>query len=200
MEQKCCDEIKPDAKNGFLSAIIYGLIPHSFCLAFGFFSVVGAVTVSAFLKNVLLIPNIFNYLLVVSLALATVSVCVYLSKLNSLCRSGVARNWKYIFVVFFTTIVVNLTFFYVAIPALANFGSNNIISNQQIQSEVSLKVAIPCTGHSFLIMDEIKKCDGVRNVTFAAPDIFKVKYDQNITTVSKIMSQEIFKTFKISIF
>ena len=198
-EQKCCTVEKGNSKKFFLSGIFYGLIPHSFCLAFALFSIIGAVAASAFLKKVLLINNIFYYLILVFLVLATLSIYIYLRRTNCLCKSGIKDNWKYITILYSTTLIINLVFFYSVIPALANIGSNKTTINQQGVAEVSLKVNIPCTGHSFLIIDELKKDVGVTDVKFEAPDVFKTKYNSQITNVGKITSLEIFRTFKITV-
>jgi len=198
-DQKCCTVEKGDSKKFFLSGIFYGLIPHSFCLAFALFSIIGAVAASAFLKKVLLINNIFYYLIIVSLVLATISIYIYLRKTNCLCKNGIKSNWKYITILYSTTLIINLVFFYGVIPALANIGSNKTTINQQGVTEISLKVDIPCTGHSFLIIDELKKDAGVTDVKFEAPDVFKVKYDSQKTTPEEITSLEIFGTFKITV-
>lgn len=196
--KKCCVEPKPNLKKGLLSGLIYGLIPHSFCLAFALFSMIGAVTASVILKKVLLIPNIFSYLIIISFTLATLSIYFYLKKTDCLCRSGIKENWKYILTVYTSTIVISLVFFYGVIPALANMRSNSSV-NQQNTSEISMKVAIPCSGHSFLIMDEIRKNAGVTYVKFVYPDIFKITYDPQKTNTKEIQSEEIFRTFKASI-
>jgi len=196
---KCCIQTKSNAREGLFSGILYGLLPHSFCLAFALFSVVGAITMSAFLKNILLVPNIFYYLVIVSLLLATISVYVYLRKTDCLCKKGIKNNWKYISTIYSTTIIVNLIFFYGIIPVLANVSTNNTFVAANDLKELSLKVDIPCTGHSFLIIQEIKKCSGVSDVKFEAPDIFNVTYDNRNTSLKEITALEIFKTYPVTI-
>ncbi len=195
---KCCVETKSNKGNGLLSGILYGLLPHSFCLAFAFFSVIGAITATAFLKNVLLIPNIFLYLVIISLILATVSIYFYLQKTDCLCKSGIKSKWKYISTIYTSTIIINLVFFYGVIPMLANINSKTQLSQKGL-SEVSLKVNIPCTGHSFLIIQELRKCAGVDDVTFNVPNVFDVTYNKNNTSPQKIAAAEIFKTYPVTI-
>ena len=95
--------------------------------------------------------------------------------------------------------MINLIFFYGVIPVLANIGTNSSMIALKGQDEVSLKVDIPCTGHSFLIMQEIKKSDGISDIKFKAPDIFSVKYDNQKTSLQKITALEIFKTYPVKI-
>jgi len=197
--KKCCLEPKPGVKNGLISGIIYGLIPHSFCLAFALFSMIGAITASVFLKKVLLVPNIFLYLILTSIILASLSVYFYLRKTDCLCKSGIKGSWRYITIIYSTTIVINLLFFYSIIPALANVRNSKEINNNIVLKELSLKIEIPCTGHSFLIIEEIKKINGILDVKFISPDTFNVKYDSEKTSPENISSLEIFKTFKVKI-
>lgn len=201
-DNKCCPPIERKErkqKNGLLSGILFGLLPHSFCLAFALFSIVGAVTATAFLKNVLLIPNIFSYLVIISLVLASLSIFFYLRKIDCLCKTGLKSKWKYISTVYLITMMVNLFFFYGVIPVLANIDIGSKLNSLKGLSEVSIKVDIPCTGHSFLIMDEIKKSTGVSDVKFQVPDVFKVSYDSKLTSQQKIIAAEIFKTYPATI-
>jgi hypothetical protein len=201
MEQdnKCCITEKTNARKGLLAGMLYGLLPHSFCLAFALFSVVGAITASALLKNVLLVPNIFYYLVIVSLLLATVSVYIYLRKTGCLCKSGIKNSWKYISTIYSVTIIINLVFFYGVIPVLANVNTNYVAGEQLGLAEVSIKVEIPCTGHSFLIIQEINKVEGVSGVKFNSPNVFIVKYSPQNTSPQKIVSLDVFKEYKATI-
>lgn len=197
-DNKCCTTEKTSAGKGLFSGILYGLLPHSFCLAFALFSIIGAITATAFLKNILLIQNMFSYLVVMSLALATVSVYIYLNKTGCFCKSGIKSNWKYISTIYSTTIIINFVFFYGVIPVLANIGSDVSVIQKE-SAEVSLVVDIPCTGHSFLIIQEIRKIIGVNDVKFKPPNVFIVKYNELNTSSSKIMELEIFKTYPATI-
>jgi len=47
-------------------------------------------------------------------------------------------------------------------PILANSNSNNIISNTEQTASLSLTVQIPCSGHAPLIVDELRKNNGVQ--------------------------------------
>jgi hypothetical protein len=115
----CCVE-KVSRSKGILPGILYGLIPHSFCVAFALFAVIGATTATAFLKQFLLIPNLFNFLVIISLLLATISSAIYLRKIDCLCLPGIKKKWRYLTIMFTLTIAVNLGMFYLVIPALAN--------------------------------------------------------------------------------
>lgn len=198
MEQKeisCCTTAKNNPNKGFLSGILYGLIPHTFCIAFILFSIIGTVAATAFFKKFLMIPYFFHFLVFVSLLLATISSVIYLKRMNCLCVSGMKRKWKYITILYSTTILINLLMFFVIFPALTNISPGNAVGNYP--ADLSIAVQIPCSGHAPLIVDELKKDSGVGSVIFKMPDIFKIKYDPEKTSPEKIASLEIFKTYKV---
>jgi hypothetical protein len=209
MEQQknpCCAVGKERKSRGVWSGIMLGVLPHSFCIAFALFSIIGAVTVSAFLKKFMLIPNFFLFLVVVSLVLATVSCVVYLRKSGCLCISGLRSKWRYVATVYLGTILVNSLMFFVVFPVLANSSFQKVaVENSGIQnqgsnlSELTLRVQIPCSGHAPLIIDEIKKNCDVQSVKFSMPNVFHVEYDSDKMTPEKLASLEIFETYKATI-
>lgn len=199
MEQKeknCCATAKEKSDKGILVGVFYGLLPHSFCIAFALFSVIGAVTATILLKKFMLIPNFFYFLMFISLLLTTVSSAFYLKKSGCLCASGMKDKWKYITTLYSMTVSINLLMFFVVFPALANAGAKNQIVLGKNLAGLSIKVQIPCPGHAPLITDEIRKDSGVESVEFETPDIFKIKYDSEKTTPKEITLLEIFKTYE----
>jgi hypothetical protein len=202
MEQKeknCCTAANGKSDKGILAGVLYGLLPHSFCIAFALFSIIGAVTATTLLKKFMLIPNFFYFLVLTSLLLATVSSAFYLKRSGCLCASGVKGKWKYITTLYSTTILINLLMFFVIFPALANAGAKNQTVLGKNSAELSIKVKIPCPGHAPLITDEIKKESGVESVEFETPDKFQIKYDPGKTTSEEITSLEIFKNYEATI-
>jgi len=194
MEDNCC---QTNNKKGLFNGLIYGLFPHAFCIGFIVFSVIGISTATAFFKKFLLIPHFFSFLVGISFLLATLSAVIYLRKNRCLCVAGIKNKWKYLTILYGVTILTNLLMFSVVFPALANINSQNTISQNNLLSSLSIEVQIPCSGHAPLIIDEIKKDDGVGSVWFKAPNIFEVKYNPEKTSPERIASLEIFKTFKI---
>ena len=93
-EKSCCASETNRKNEGVLSGILFGLLPHSFCIAFALFSIIGAVTISGFMKKFLLIPNLFFLLVVVSIFLATLSSAIYLERSQCFCSSGLKRQWE----------------------------------------------------------------------------------------------------------
>jgi len=157
MENKdsCCNIKSNSDKKGFLSGIVYGLLPHTFCIAFVIFSVLGATFATAIFKNILLIPYFFHFLVIISLVFATISAVLYLRKQNNFCIAGIKSKWKFITILYSVTILVNLSMFFIVFPVLANINYGEISQQGQLK-DLNLVVQIPCSGHSFLIISELK--------------------------------------------
>jgi len=194
--KSCCQPVKKYKPSGLVPGILYGLLPHTFCIAFVFFSVLGATVATAFFKKVLLVPYFFQILVALSFVFATIFATLYLKRNQSLSWEGVKRNKVYLAILYGTTMGINLLFFLVIFPLATNF---NIRSPQVYDSSNSstfvLKVAIPCSGHAPLITDELKKTPGIENVVFKLPDLFDVNFDRRKITPEQILDLEIFQTF-----
>lgn len=176
--QKSCCQKGEKEKNGFLSGLFYGILPHTFCLLFIILSVSGATTATALLKPFLLNHYFFYILIALSFLFATISAIFYLKRNGILSFSGIKRKLKYLSVLYATTISVNLILFMLIFPIAANLNSSqNQKSAKNSLFELTLKVNIPCPGHASLITSELKKIDGVENVLFQFPNLFKVSYD-----------------------
>ena len=129
--------------------------------------------------------------------MATLSAFLYLKKNDCLCKQGIKSKWKYLAILYGITIFTNLFMFYGVFPTLANFNSSEINVGQL--ASLSLAVQIPCSGHAPLIIDELKKDNGIKNVNFKIPNLFNIEYDPNKTSLEKITAIEIFKTYKATI-
>ncbi len=198
-EKICCTTKDNRPQKGFMAGIIYGILPHSFCIAFLLFSIIGSVTATAYLKKFLMIPNLFPILVVLSLALATLSSLIYLKRAKCLCVSGIKARWKYISILYSSTVLVNLLIFLVLFPLVANLNQkpSMVLGNQS--AKISLNVKIPCSGHAPLIIDELKKDSAVQSVNYSLPNDFQIQYDPEKTSPEKITSIEIFKTYPATI-
>lgn len=186
MEKSCCTK-----------GVFYGLIPHVFCIGFIIFSIIGSVSAATIFKNFLVIPYFFQILVILSFLMATISAFFYLKRNNCLCWQGAKSKWRYLAILYATTIFVNLFMFYSVFPALANIDSKNYNFSGANLADLSLKVGIPCSGHAPLIIDELKKDAGIKNITFKMPDVFEIKYDSSQTSKDNIKSLNIFKTYKL---
>jgi len=197
MQNDCCaKEAKKDG--GLPTGIIYGLIPHSLCIGFIIFSVIGALSATAIVARIMVFPYFFQILVIFSVVMATISAVLYLRKNKCLCKDGIKSKWKYLATIYSVTILTNLFMFYVVMPAITNADYNTGVGSEQLAS-LSLEVQIPCSGHAPLITDELKKDDGIKSIVFKTPDIFNIKYDPIQTSPQKIVSIEIFKTYKATI-
>ena len=119
----CCkakNEGKDGNKSGALSGVLYGLVPHAGCIAFIAASVLGVTVATEFFKPLLLSPLFFYGLIALSLVFATLSAALYLRRNGSLSFAGAKRSWKYLSVLYGTTVAVNLLLFMVVFPLAAN--------------------------------------------------------------------------------
>ncbi len=203
----CCkkENIKEEKKKGIAKGILYGLLPHTFCIAFILFSIIGATTATTLLKPILLNRYFFYILIGISFVFATISAAIYLKRNKNLSIAGAKNSWRYLSLLYGITIAVNLIFFLVVFPLTANLNFKKLrepitASAQNVQfSSLTLEVSIPCSGHATLITGELKKISGVEEVKFRFPDFFDVKYDPSQTSQEKILSLEVFKTYPAKI-
>ena len=209
----CCKKTNKSENTGALAGIMYGLIPHSGCIAFIIFTILGVTAATTFFKPLLLNPYFFYILILLSFVLATISAIVYLkkqgfitfsrnkNKLEVNFSSGLIKSkWKYLSILYGTTIFTNLILFMIIFPVLANANSGSTtLSDVGTQSSIRLQVDIPCSGHAPLITEELKKINGVTNVKFSFPNLFDVSYDSTKTTKQQILSLEVFNTYKATV-
>lgn len=225
-QTSCCQEKVKSDKKGFFSGILYGLVPHTFCIAFIIFSILGVTIATALFKPFLLNPYFFHILVALSIVFATIAAIFYfkhqgfitLSKTDkglelSFLPSGIKRKWKYLLTLYGTTVGINLLLFMVIFPIAANldsgtsltaaivsaFGKGENLQSFSSESFLTLKVNIPCPGHAPLITGELKKISGVENVMFRFPNLFDVGYNPEKTTKEEILSLDVFNTYKATI-
>jgi len=199
----CC---KPKKKsNGFWQGLMYGLIPHTGCILFIIGSILGVTVLMNFFKPMLMNRYFFHALVGVSLGFATLSSVLYLRKHKFLSWTGVKRKWKYLGVMYGSTIGINLFLFMLIFPLLANVsaasptGAFAAGSDFDDLSSISLKVDIPCPGHAPLISEELKTIDGVNSIQFGFPNNFDVTYDSTQTSKEEILALEVFGTYSAEV-
>ncbi|MFA4946151.1 MAG: hypothetical protein WC607_01260 [Candidatus Micrarchaeia archaeon] len=219
----CCEV--PKDNDGLKRSVLYGLLPHAGCIAFIAASVLGVTLLADLFKPLLMSRYFFYGLIALSLGLAAVSSALYLKRNGQLSACGARKRWKYLTVMFGSTIGVNLLFFFVLFPMLANFtaaqpvalanescpfGSSGqadcalagfSIVRQALPQTASLQLSvdIPCSGHAALISGELKKVDGVTAVRFDSPNLFAVSYDALRTSPQGILSLAVFKEYPATI-
>jgi copper chaperone CopZ len=193
----CCKKTNRKKSEGLLSGLLYGLLPHTVCIAFVVFTILGVTAAASIFKPLLMNRYFFYGLILLSLIFATISASIYLKRLDLLSIKGIKKKWKYLSVLYGTSIAVNLLLFMVIFPITVNLSSaanDGLISKDS--AEINLKVDIPCPGHAPLITDELKKINGVVSVKFSFPDYFNVTYDSKKTNEKEILSLDVFKTYK----
>lgn len=195
---KDCCQTERKNKNNFWSGFLYGIIPHSFCILFFILSVIGAAGGAAIAKKFLLIPNFFLLLTILSVLWATLSAILYLKKNKCCTITGLKNKARYISTLYTITIITNVFFIYIVMPAMANNQNQEITNSSKTLSVATIEVQIPCPGHAPLITEEIKTISGVETVTFIMPRSFSITYDSGKTSLNQIRALPIFKTFKIN--
>lgn len=193
----CCCPAPEKKGSGLLMGLFYGLVPHTFCILFIVFSVLGATAAMSVVKRFLYIRYLFEVIVALSFVFATLSAVLYLKRNGILSVEGARARWKYLSIMYGTTIAVNLLFFMVVFPIAANLDLR--ASAQTVEAggarSITLQVSIPCPGHAPLINDELKTLDGVTAIRYQYPNSFRVSYDPAKITVEDILSLEVFKEF-----
>lgn len=187
-------------KGGFLQGLMYGLVPHIGCIIFIIASILGSTVAMQFFKPLLMNRYIFYILILMSGVFATISSAVYLRKNGLLSLAGMRRKWKYLSIMFGSTVGINALLFFLIFPILANVGTS--ITGYAVSdgfSSLKLRVDIPCPGHAPLISEELKTIGGVEATRFNFPNNFDVVYDPTKTSKQEILSLEVFKTYKASV-
>ncbi len=199
----CCQPVnKPEGRKGFFWGVIYGILPHTFCLLFIVLSVIGATAGAAFFEKFLVIRWFFPALIALSFLFATISAMIYLYRNKKASFQGIRNSWKYLSMLYGTTIAISLLFIYVVFPYAVSSAYNNASNNPESarqepgSAQMTIAVDIPCSGHAPLIIAELKKLESVQDVNYQSPNIFKIAYDKTKNTKQDILSLEIFKTYK----
>ncbi len=193
---KCCNHQKKHQKS-VIAGIFYGLLPHSFCIAFIILSVIGATTASFFVKKFLLIPYFFEAIIGLSIITSTITAIIYLKNNCCLSARGIKSSYKYLTLLYGITIIINLLLYFVIFPRFANYNNAKVINltSQNNIATSNLRVNIPCSGHASLITDELKGVNGVLKVNFQLPNIFIIEYDNSKTSLNQLLALNIFKQY-----
>lgn len=193
----CCKSFNEKKSNGIFEGIIYGLIPHTGCIAFIIFSILGITTLTSLFKPLLMNRYFFYMLIFLSFIFATISVLIYLKKNGLLSFKGLIQKWKYLSVLYGTTIGVNIVLFTFILPLAANMTAatpTGAVLGDYL-SNITLKVDIPCPGHAPLISEELNAVKGVNSIKFRFPDYFDVTYDSSVSSKEDILSLDLFNSY-----
>jgi hypothetical protein len=194
-ETDCCST-NTEARSGAWRGFLFGLIPHTVCLSFLVFSVLGATGAMVVAKELLMVPHLFVWVFLSSSGFAAVASLLYLRKTKMLSWRGAASKWKYLASVFVATIATNLFFIQILFPAAVNLQRPTEAMAADL-AEVTLVAEIPCTGHAALIIDEVKNDPGVADVLFRSPGVFVIRFDAAATSPEQIRNLEIFQAFPL---
>ena len=202
MSQSCCQNKTPAKPgSGLWQAVACGLLPHSFCILFLLFSLLGSLAGMGAAKKFLLMPNFFWFLVLLSLLFDTLSAVLYMRK-NACCSlAGARQKWKYLLALYSLTLVVNASFLYLVFPAAAAFSLRPDDETLALAaSRITIAVDIPCSGHAPLIISEIKNHFKNSIVSYRLPNVFEIDYDPEETSAEQILSLSIFKTYRARIY
>lgn len=192
----CCSP-KRKKSNGLIQGIIYGTIPHIGCIAFILFSVLGVTFAASIFKQLLAKAYFFYIMIALSFVFASLSALFYLRKNGGI---KTAMNHKgYLSILYGTTIAIALIMYFIVFPMVAGVSASTGGTVSADDSQIKIKVIIPCEGHAPLITDELKKLNGVNNIQFSSPNYFTISYDNSKTNQDQILNLNIFKEYKASI-
>lgn len=205
----CCSAPAPSSGRGkgLLTGLFYGLLPHTFCILFVVLSVVGATAATSVIQRFLYVPYLFQFIVALSFVFATLSAAFYLRRNGLLSWAGARFKWRYLTVMYATTIGINLLLFLVVFPMVANArfsgrvsAAGNPVVVSGTEQTLNLQVAIPCSGHAPLVMDELGKVAGITAVKYTLPDRFAITYDSRQISVEQILALPLFQEFKARAF
>ena len=180
----------------YLKGIYYGIVPHSFCILFIVASIVGATFFTTLLRPLMLSSLFFYGLIAVSLIFASIGVIFYLKQSKLLSFKGIRFKWRYLTLLYGLTIGVNLLFFFFIFPLVSNIGG--IQGN--FDSQITLRVDIPCSGHAPVILDELRN-NGFEGkyLWHQMADGFEVYFNSDFQSIEDILKQDVFNYFAAEI-
>ena len=194
-QNDCC---KPSKKGkGFWSGLFYGLIPHTGCIAFIIFAILGVTAATTLFKPLLMSAYFFYILIGISVLFATISATLYLRKHRALSIKGIKSNKGYLSILFGSTIIINLILFFLVFPATANMMTGNAVTTAD--DELTIQVSIPCSGHASLIIGELYTLEGVSDVGYRTGHYFDITYDSSISSKDDILALDVFNNYPATV-
>lgn len=98
---------------------------------------------------------------------------------------------KYLIILVFILVLIMGSFF------LKSNLTGDIINNIAVENlqKITLKVAIPCGGHAYLIKDALNKLEGIEKVEYTPITTFVVYYDSTKISEQEILAIDVFKDY-----
>ena len=189
----CC---KPKSRKGFIG-ILYGLIPHAGCIAFVLASALGLTFAASIFRPLLASSMLFYAMIGMSLVFASISAFFYMKK--DISTQNIKNHKGYLGILFGSTIAVSMLLYFLIFPAVAGAAFSGGATADSDSSIVNINVAIPCEGHVPLIIEEISRLNGVKNVKYSGNFNFAVDYDSSQTSKQDILNLSIFKEYRAKI-
>jgi len=182
--------------------VVYGILPHSFCIAFAALSIFGATTATSLIYPLVENKHFGQIMILIAFTFATLSAVFHLASHKMFSWAGIKKSWRYLVILYVTTIVVNLILFFAISPSFTRFALDKKgVDVEEIYSgfsKVTLEVNIPCSAHAFLVTDALGKLDGVKDVKLNGT-YFDVFYDKEVVSVDKILSIDLFKEYSAKV-
>lgn len=195
----CCQPKKEYKGSNPLMGILYGLIPHIGCILFIIAAILGTTVLMQFFKPLLLNRNIFYYLILISIAFATLSAYIYLRKNKLLSKAGIKKKKKYLSTMYGTTVGINIILLFLVFPYVAS-ATGGVTGVDALDSDIlKISVDIPCPGHAPLITSELGTINGVKGSEYSFPNNFDVYYDSSITSKEEILSLDVFEEYPATV-
>ena len=91
-QDDCCCGPKKEGK-GIMQGVVYGLIPHTGCIAFILFTVLGVSAATAFFKPLLMNRYFFYFLMLLSFVFASISATSASISLKRESTSSIRRSF-----------------------------------------------------------------------------------------------------------
>jgi len=133
-------------------------------------------------------PAFFLYWWIFLFGLVVLSALVYLYRIRKLSWLGIKEKKGYLLTLFAAVVGINLLLYLVVFPLLTNLKALRLSKGEVMVSGQTglvtkiLKVEIPCSGHAPLVVDELQRIEGVREIRFRLPNFFEVSFDSSQTS------------------
>lgn len=129
LPSECCrEDLRFNNKKGIFRGVLYGLLPHTFCILFAILSILGATGGSIVFGSFFKIKNLSLIMVLISIIFAIFSAILYLRRIGKLSLLGIKEKQRYLTILFGTTIIINLLLVYIIFPSVGRVGNQTNVS------------------------------------------------------------------------